>query len=84
MAFQVKEGAVTMESYTRMTLSRDARKAVITEMREHVNALGRQVDKLKAARSEASPWQKIAIDRINPFLDELAAILPPSSISSQR
>jgi len=72
MAFQVKEDAVTMESYTRMTLSLDAHKAAITQMREHVNALGRQVAKLKAARGEASPWQKTAIDRISPFLDELA------------
>jgi hypothetical protein len=70
-AFQVKEDAVTMESYTRMDLSWDAHKAAITQMREHVNALGRQVTKLNDAKGAASPWQRIAIDRINPFMDEL-------------
>jgi len=71
MAFQVKEDAVTMESFTRMKVSTDTHKAAINVMREHVNALGRQTDKLKAARGEAAPWQKTAIDRITPFLDEL-------------
>jgi hypothetical protein len=72
LAFQVKEDAVTMESFTRINVSADAHKAAINVMREHINALGRQTDKLKAARAEASPWQKTAIDRITPFLDELA------------
>jgi hypothetical protein len=70
-AFQVKEDAVTMESFTRMNVSAEAHKAAINVMREHINALGRQTDKLKSARAEASPWQKTAIDRITPFLDEL-------------
>jgi hypothetical protein len=71
LAFQVKEDAVTMESYTRMNLSWDAHKTAISQMREHVNALGKQVAKLNDAKDLASPWQRVAIDRINPFLDEL-------------
>jgi len=71
LAFQVKEDAVTMESYTRMNVSWESHAAAIDQMKEHINALGRQVTKLKAARSTASPWQKAAIDRIDPFLDEL-------------
>ena len=58
LAFQVKEDAVTMESFTRMNLSWDAHKAAITQIRERVNDLGRQVAKLNAAKSSASPWQK--------------------------
>jgi hypothetical protein len=72
LAFQLKEDAVTMESYTRMNVSWESHAAAINQIREHVNALGRQVTKLKDARNTASPWQKTAIDRINPFLDELA------------
>jgi hypothetical protein len=71
LAFQLKEDAVTMESYTRMNVSCESHAAAINQIREHVNALGR-VTKLKDARNVASPWQKTAIDRINPFLDELA------------
>jgi hypothetical protein len=72
MAFQVKEDASTMESFTRMNVSWESHAAAINQIREHVNALGRQVGKLKDARGGASPWQKAAIDRINPYLDELA------------
>jgi hypothetical protein len=71
MAFQVKEDAVTMESYTRMNVSWEGHAAAIAQIREHVNDLGRQVAKLNAAKGFASPWQKVAIERINPFMDEL-------------
>jgi outer membrane murein-binding lipoprotein Lpp len=71
LAFQVKEDAATMESFTYMNVSVESQKVAINQIKNDVNALGRQVDKLKSARSEASPWQQTAIDRITPFLDEL-------------
>jgi hypothetical protein len=71
LAFQVKDDAVTMESFTRMNVSLENQAIAINKVKDDVNALGRQVDKLKAARGEAAPWQKTAIDRIQPFLDEL-------------
>ena len=72
MAFQLKEDAETMEGYTRSDATWESHAAAITQVKERVNALGRQVTKLKDARNTASPWQKAAIDRINPFMDELA------------
>jgi hypothetical protein len=72
MAFQLKEDAATMESYTRMNVSWESHAVAINQIRDHVNAIGKQVAKLKEARNSASPWQKTAIDRINPFLDELS------------
>ena len=72
MAFQMKEDAVTMESYTRTNATWESHAAAINQIKEHINVLGRQVTKLKAAESTASPWQKTAIDRINPFLDEMS------------
>lgn len=72
MAFQLKEDAATMESYTRTNVSWESHAVQINQIKEHVNALGRQATKLKDARGSASPWQKEAIDRIDPFLDELA------------
>jgi hypothetical protein len=71
MAFQVKEDAVTMESFTRMNVSLENQALAINKIKDDVNVLGRQVEKLRAAQGEASPWQKTAIDRIQPFLDEL-------------
>ena len=71
MAFQLKEDAVTMESFTRMNVSWESHKVAINQIRDHVNALGKQVTKLEEAKGQASPWQKKAIERITPFLDEL-------------
>ncbi len=71
MAFQLKEDAVTMESYTRMNVSWESHAAAINQIKDHVNALARQEAKLKEAKGAGSPWQKTAIDRVTPFLDEL-------------
>lgn len=71
MAFQLKEDAGTMESFTRMNVSWESHKVAINQIRDHVNALRTQVEKLNAVKATASPWQKAAIDRITPFLDEL-------------
>jgi hypothetical protein len=71
MAFQVKEDAITMESYTRMDVSWESHAIAINQIKDHVNALGRQVVKLNEAKSAASPWQRTAIERIQPYLDEL-------------
>ena len=71
IAFQLKDDAVTMESFTRMNVSLEAHAVAINQIRDHVNALERQAAKLNDAKGGALPWQKAAIDRIEPFLDEL-------------
>jgi len=71
MAFQLKEDAAMMESFTRINVSWESHAAAITVVKTHVNELGRQEAKLKEARADAAPWQKIAIDRIMPYLEEL-------------
>ena len=73
LAFQVKEDAAEMETYTWTNVSRETHAAMINQIKERVNALGRQVQKLNRVKSMASPWQRTAIDRINPLLDELGA-----------
>jgi len=72
MAFQLKEDAQTMESFNRANVAWEGHVTAINQIKDHVNALGRQVTKLQEVRNSASPWQKTAIDRINPFLSELA------------
>jgi hypothetical protein len=71
MAFQLKEDAVAMEGFTRMNVSWESHAVAINQIKDHVNALEKQEAKLKDARTEAAPWQKTAIDRIVPYLDEL-------------
>jgi len=70
-AFQLKDDAVAMEGFTRMTVSWESHAVAINQIRDHVNALENQEAKLKEAKNEASPWQRTAIDRIVPYLDEL-------------
>jgi len=71
MSFQLKEDAVAMEGFTRMNVSWESHAVAINQIREHVTALEKQEAKLKDARTEAAAWQKTAIDRIVPYLDEL-------------
>lgn len=71
MAFQLKDDAVAMEGFTRMNVSWESHAAAINVIKDHVNALEKQEAKLKEARGAAEPWQKTAIDRIVPYLDEL-------------
>ncbi len=71
MAFQLKEDAVAMEGFTRMNVSWESHAVAINQIKDHVNALENQEAKLKEARAAALPWQRTAIDRIVPYLDEL-------------
>ena len=72
MAYQLKEDAQTMESFNRMNVAIETQKATINQIRNHVNELGRQLTKLRDAKAEGSLWQRTAVDRITPYLDELS------------
>jgi hypothetical protein len=72
-AFQLKEDAGTLESFTHNAgLSWHSHAAVLTRMKEDINEAGRDLTKLEEAKKSASPWQKTAIERIQPLLKELA------------
>jgi hypothetical protein len=71
MAFQLKEDATTMETFTRMNVSWESHKIAINQIKDHVNALLKQETRLQEAKATGSPWQRQAIDRITPYLDEL-------------
>jgi hypothetical protein len=71
LAFQLKEDAATMESFTRMNVSWESHAVAINQMKDHINAMGRLVAKLNEVKNTASPRLKTAIDRIDPFLEEL-------------
>jgi len=72
-AFALKEDAAAMETFTRSEVTWESHVATVNLIKEHINAVGRELTKLDAARPTASPWQATAIDRIKPLLKELAA-----------
>lgn len=72
MAVQAKDDAVTMQSYSQMGMKWAAHDAAVAQMREHVMAMKQQAVELKAAGGSAEPWQKNVIDRIEPYLAEMA------------
>jgi len=72
-AYQIKEDASAMESYTRLNQDWRSHATTVNEMKEHINAVGRIVAKLDESRSQATPWQATAIDRIKPLLREIAS-----------
>lgn len=72
MAVQAENDAITMESYTQTSIPWGEHAAEIAQIKEHVMALNRQATELKAAQGTAEPWQKNVIDRIDPYLAEMA------------
>ncbi len=72
-AFQLKEDASMLESYTRSTVNWESHSVAITKVRENVNKMGRLITQLQNARTGAAAWQQAAIDRIIPVATELAS-----------
>jgi len=72
-AYQLREDASTMESYTRSNVAWEGHAAALDQMKHHINDAGRTLTKLDEARGSASPWQATAIERIKPLLKEIAA-----------
>jgi hypothetical protein len=71
-AASIKDDASEVESLTRSSLSWDGQVEKINAFSSDVAKFERTVSKLKQASYAASSWQKTAIDRINPLLQELA------------
>ncbi|HVT98928.1 MAG TPA: hypothetical protein VHE33_15590 [Acidobacteriaceae bacterium] len=68
----VTHDAETLESYTRSRISWQTHARQLERMRGHTNELIEDVRELSALRSQGSPWQQEAIDRINPMLKDMA------------
>ncbi len=64
-----------LESYTRSNLSWQTHAHQLERIKEHVNHLGEIVQQLNEARDEGTPWQRMAIDEIDPLIREMAAQL---------
>jgi hypothetical protein len=72
-AYAISVDASQLESYTREpSLSWETHAAEISRMKDDINQTAKTVEKLNASRSDAVPWQASAIDRIIPFMQEIA------------
>lgn len=71
-AILAADDAATLQSYTNSSISWQTHAAKLNLMREHVNSLGQINKQLTDLRSQGSPWQQIAIDRIDPLLRDMA------------
>jgi hypothetical protein len=72
MALQLRDDAASMQSFNFNPVTRQSHVTAINTIRDEINALGRHQERLQALESEAAPWQATAIERINPYLDEMA------------
>ena len=66
------DDADELVSYTRSPLSWQSHAIRLETIKGHVNDLIEDVNTLSAMREQGSPWQKTAIDRIDPLLKEIA------------
>jgi hypothetical protein len=71
---EMKDDADHLESFTLDTkLSRQTHTYQLSAMREHVNAVGDELEELQALRPNAASWQQETIDRVVPAAVLLAA-----------
>jgi len=73
MAVQAREDAATMRDFGQLDIKWEAHAGAVAEMRKHVVAMNEVVAKLKAAEGSAEPWEQGVIERIEPYMTELAA-----------
>lgn len=72
-AFQLKEDADKLESFTHSNAAWETHSDVISRIREDVNKMGRLLATLQNDRASAAAWQQTAIDRVMPVAKELAS-----------
>ena len=72
-AGQLKEDSADMELYFGSKLSWESYAGKVEMIKGHVNNTGKLLAKLQEAEATGSPWQQVAIKRIEPLLKELAA-----------
>lgn len=72
-AYELKQDSDELNGFVKSRLSWESHATKIERIKEHVNATGKLLAKMKDMEALGSPWQKEAIVRIEPLLKELAA-----------
>ena len=67
-ALNLQQDAFELKSFTQSGASWQSHADQLSQIKTHVNKIGTIVQELNDLRMVASPWQKIAIDRVNPLL----------------
>jgi len=65
--------AQTLNSYSRLGISRESHSNQVTLVRGHVNAMGKHLARLQSIRDLAAPWQQQALDSVLPVAVHVAA-----------
>jgi hypothetical protein len=71
-AAQLKGDAEDLDKFAKSRLSWQSHATKIDMIKEHINASGKLLAKMKDLEPVAAPWQQTAIRRIEPLLKELA------------
>lgn len=71
-AYLISVDATLLQSYTRSDLDWRTHAREITRVKNHINAAAKTVTALDAAKSQAAAWQVVAINRILPYMREMA------------
>ena len=74
-AVLLEQDASLLDSYTRTKIGWQSHAQKLSEIKEHINALGKVNKDLDDERALGSPWQQKAIDQIDPLLREMANVL---------
>jgi hypothetical protein len=69
---KIKKDAAKMQSFTRGKLDWQSHRVVLETIKADVNKLQENMRGLQSHRTEASPWQQDAIDRITGLANDLA------------
>jgi hypothetical protein len=72
-AVELKTDSEDLDTFVKSRLSWESHARKIEMIKEHVNNTGKLLAKLKDAEASGAPWQRTAIQRIEPLLKELAA-----------
>lgn len=72
-AAELARDADETESLIRSDVSWQTHAVALERVKEHVNNMGRIIQRLEQERSSGSELQELAVDRISPLLKELAA-----------
>jgi hypothetical protein len=72
-SYAVSVDASTLDSFLRSNISWQSHAAELNRMKDDINATAKTVTALVNAKAQAAPWQATAIDRIIPFMKEIAA-----------
>jgi hypothetical protein len=72
-AVELKSDSEDLDSFAKSGLSWESHARKIEMIKDHVNKTGKLLAKLKDVEESGAPWQRTAIQRIEPLLKELAA-----------